>query len=48
MIRYLEQEEKGRTREIWEEAFPDDSKSFVDYYYKEKMKDNRVLVFERE
>ncbi|MBQ7795191.1 MAG: GNAT family N-acetyltransferase [Lachnospiraceae bacterium] len=48
MIRYLEQEEKGRTRELWEEAFPDDSKSFVDYYYEEKMKDNRVLVFERE
>lgn len=48
MIRYLEQEEKERTRELWEEAFPDDSKSFVDYYYKEKMKDNRVLVFERE
>lgn len=48
MIRYLEQEEKGRTRELWEEAFPEDSPSFVDYYYKEKMKDNRVLVFERE
>lgn len=48
MIRYLEQEEKGRTREIWEEAFPEDSKSFTDYYYKEKMKDNRVLVFEKE
>lgn len=48
MIRYLEQEEKGRTRELWEEAFPEDSCSFVDYYYKEKMKDNQVLVFERE
>lgn len=48
MIRYLEQEEKGRTRELWEEAFPEDSRSFVDYYYKEKMKDNQVLVFERE
>ena len=37
MIRYLEQEEKGRTRELWEEAFPEDSVSFADYYYKEKM-----------
>jgi len=48
MIRYLEQEEKERTRDLWEEAFSEDSSSFVDYYYKEKMKDNRVLVFERE
>lgn len=48
MIRYLEQEEKGRTRELWNEAFPDDSDSFMEYYYKEKMKDNRVLVCEKE
>ena len=48
MIRYLEQEEKGRTRKLWEEAFPEDSQSFVDYYYKEKMENNRVAVFERE
>lgn len=46
MIRYLEQEEKGRTRKLWREAFPDDSESFTDYYYKEKTKDNRVLVCE--
>ena len=45
MIRYLEQEEKGRTKELWKEAFSEDSTSFVDYYYEEKMKDNRVLVF---
>lgn len=48
MIRYLEQEEKGRTRELWNEAFPEDSTSFTDYYYEEKMKDNRVLVCEEE
>ncbi len=48
MIRYLEQDEKGRTRELWNEAFAEDSVSFSDYYYREKMKDNRVLVFERE
>lgn len=48
MIRYLEQEEKGKTRALWEEAFPEDSKSFTDYYYEEKMKDNRVLVCEKE
>lgn len=47
MIRYLEQEEKGRTIDLWREAFHEEE-SFIDYYYKEKTKDNRVLVFERE
>lgn len=47
MIRYLEQEEKERTRDLWREAFHEDE-TFIDYYYKEKTKDNRVLVFERE
>lgn len=48
MIRYLLDEEKGESRELWEEAFPEDSWSFVDYYFKEKIKDNRVLVLEEE
>ena len=43
MIRYLENEEKGNCRGLWEEAFPEDSRSFDDYYFGEKMKDNRVL-----
>ena len=47
MIRYLETEEKERTRDLWREAFHD-SETFTDYYYKEKMKDNRVLVCEEE
>lgn len=47
MIRYLENEEKERTRDLWREAFHD-SETFTDYYYKEKMKDNRVLVCEEE
>lgn len=46
MIRYLEQREKGNCRRLWEEAFPEDSKEFDDYYFLEKMKDNRVLVKE--
>lgn len=46
MIRYLEAAEKERTRPLWNEAFPEDSEPFCDYYYKEKMKDNRVLVCE--
>ena len=44
MLKYLNGQEKERCRSLWEEAFPEDSQSFVDYYFKEKMKDNRVLA----
>lgn len=47
-IRYLDVEERGRSRELWEEAFPEDSKSFDDYYFQEKLKDNRILVLEED
>ena len=46
MIRYLPQEEKCRTRAVYETNFPEDSKEFVDYYYKEKIKDDQILVME--
>lgn len=46
MIRYLETREKSGCRNLWEEAFPEDSRQFDDYYFAEKMKDNRVLVLE--
>lgn len=29
---------------LWEEAFPEDSRSFDDYYFEEKLKDNRILA----
>lgn len=45
-IRYLDTYEKMRSRDLWEEAFPEDSKSFDDYYFQEKLKDNRILVLE--
>lgn len=44
MIKYLDWEGKQRSRELWEEAFPEDSQSFDDYYYGEKLKDNRILA----
>lgn len=44
MIRYLEEQEKGKSRELWAEAFPEDSEAFDDYYFAEKLKDNRILV----
>lgn len=46
MIRYLEGKEKVNTRGLWREAFGEGSESFKDYYYSEKVKDNRILVWE--
>lgn len=46
MIRYLEQNEKQRTRAMYESNFPEDSEEFIDYYYKWRMKDNQILVME--
>lgn len=45
-LRYLDEAERAMSRELWEEAFPEDSKVFGDYYFTEKVKDNRVLVLE--
>ncbi len=47
-VRYLEGEEKQKTRSLWEACFPEDSRTFCDYYYKEKIKDNRILIREEE
>lgn len=48
-IRYLEQEEKRRSIPLWNQAFPEDGPSFLEYYYKEKTRDNRILAaIERE
>ena len=40
MIRYLEKEEAYKSRKLYTEAFFEDSESFTDYYYKEKVKYN--------
>lgn len=48
VIRYLEQWEKQKTRTLYETAFPEDSQSFVDYYYEWKTADNEILVLEEE
>ncbi|MCR5671680.1 MAG: GNAT family N-acetyltransferase [Butyrivibrio sp.] len=39
----LEYSEKEKTRALYEQAF-DDPKEFVDYYYDEKCRDNRIIV----
>lgn len=43
-LRYADDEEKQLCRILWHEAFPDDSVPFADYYYQEKVKDNRILI----
>lgn len=48
MIRYLKQEEKIKSRELWKEAFPEDSESFDDFYFTEKIKNNQILVREED
>ena len=45
-VRKLEQEEHGKTKSLYKEVFTQDSQSFVDYYYKEKTKDNQIYVAE--
>lgn len=47
-MRYLNVSERALSRALWEEAFPEDSKAFTDYYFSEKIKDNRILVLEND
>lgn len=48
MVRFLKENEKGQCRPLWESAFSEDSPAFVDYYFAEKTKDNRILVREED
>ena len=41
---YLPQEEKKETIPLWKACFPEDTDRYLDYYYQEKTKDNRILV----
>ena len=47
-IKKLEAEERQNTRALYEEVFSEDSKSFVDYYYEEKVKDNQIYTVEED
>lgn len=44
MIRYLKQEEKSESRALWEKVFSEDSKSFLDYYYSDRVRKNKILT----
>lgn len=45
-LRYLTQEEKDKTRSLWEAIFPEDEGAFLDYYYSVKTKDNEIAAVE--
>ena len=47
-LRILEQDEHGKTRSLWEEVFPEDTKIFLDYYYYIKTRDNQIYVIEED
>ena len=42
MIRYLDNQEKVLTKNLWREAFPEDSEEFLTYYDQEKMTTNQI------
>lgn len=41
---YLSQEEKKETVSLWKSCFPEDTDRYLEYYYQEKTKDNRILA----
>ncbi len=43
-VEYLCDTDKQETERLWRSCFSEDSESFVQYYYKEKTRDNRILV----
>lgn len=44
VIRKLESNEHGKTRELYEIAFPEDDREFVDYYYEEIASQNEIFA----
>jgi len=44
VLTYLDAEDKDETKHLWHMCFTEDSESFIEYYYKEKTKDNEILV----
>ena len=44
MIRYLKQDEKSQSRGLWELVFSEDTQSFLDYYYSDRVRKNKILT----
>lgn len=43
MVKKLADQEKQQSRQLWEEIFTEDSREFLDYYYKYKLKENEIF-----
>ena len=48
MIRYLLDNEKGKSEALYRAAFPEDKDAFVNYYYSYVTRDNKILVLEQD
>lgn len=48
ILRKLESREHWQTRSLWEQVFSEDSKTFLDYYYFLKTRDNEIYVVEED
>ena len=46
--KYLPEEDRGRTRALYQAAFPEDTERFVDFYYEYKTRDNQILALEQD
>ncbi|MDD2981599.1 MAG: GNAT family N-acetyltransferase [Hespellia sp.] len=47
-LRKLEVKEHKKTRALWESVFSEDTKAFLDYYYRRKTADNQIYVVEEQ
>ena len=46
ILRKLKTSEHLLTRPLWEQIFTEDSNEFLDYYYRDKTKNNEIYVIE--
>lgn len=47
-LRKLELQEHGKTRNLWEDIFEEDTPKFLDYYYSVKTSENEIYVIEED
>ena len=48
MVRLLENNEKTKIRDLYEHCFEEDTKEFVDYYFDKRIRENEVVVNEKD
>lgn len=48
MIRYLGQEEKENSKELWRQAFPEEREAYTEFYYRQAVWGNQILAEEED